>query len=127
MRLFAETESLHGSRVSDEPALINDYVIPAAISLPTVAALAGIWGQLDTQSYVKLAFSGVVLAPASIAATVNTINSSSTVAIRHAKSYGVGAVAGLFLVAAATKADASTINAVFPIREQDTSALILDT
>ncbi len=126
MRLFAETESLHGRRVSDEPALVNDYIIPAAITAPTTAAVLGIWGELEAPFYAKAAFTAVALWPGSVGAFCNTVNASKTVAIRHAKSYGGGAIAGVYLLAAIGNADAATIEPPSQFREQDAQVLILD-
>lgn len=109
MGFFAKKSGHSGkeNRHSGEYAVFNDTVVPLALSIPAGAATIAIWNSNLDPGYMKLVFNTIALWPPALVGFINTVNSPPEALLRQLKTYGAGALAGVFLVAALNKGVAS--------------------
>lgn len=105
MGFFAKKSGHSGkeNRVSGDYAVFNDTLVPLALSIPASAATVAIWKSNLDPAFLKVVFNAVVLAPPTLLGFLNTVNEPPDAMMRQLKTYGIGAIAGVFMVAALNK------------------------
>ena len=114
MTFFAERSNgpgEEGRRLSEAHAAWDDTILPLIYSVPTGAAVAGVWGADMGDGFAagltKFFFTGVAMCPGGVMGFVHTVNEPAKPMATQLKTYAAGMAAGAFLVVKGCSAEAA--------------------